>query len=265
MEKKVQTTDRIIPNAFEHEMFGTLRVAVTDDQKTLFNLADVCRALTLSTPGKVKRRLSERGMNSIHTPTLNQFGATVMQAMTYIDEANLYRCIFQSRKAEAEKFQDWVFEEVLPQIRQTGGYIPTRNKRTGERLSDEEIVRLAHEIIGRTLALKNVANECCQTATEVAMAWGINVLQLNGLLQAVGIIERRGGRWHLAQSLEGQGLAEDRHFFCYSLKGRPRSVSYLVWTPEGVQFLERRVRWLADSLPAEPRQLNLFINNFLIA
>ena len=246
-------------------MFGTLRVVVKDNQKTMFNLADVCRALDINNPRQVKSRLAKRGVITADTPTLNQFGATVMQAMTYIDEANLYRCIFQSRKAEAEKFQDWVFEEVLPQIRQTGGYIPTRNARTGERLTDEEIVRRAHVIIGRTLALKNAANERCVTATEVATALGINVLQLNGLLQAVGIIERRGGRWHLAQSLEGQGLAEDRHFFCYSLKGKPRSTSYLVWTPEGVRFLERRVRWLADSLPTEPLQLNLFINNLLTA
>ena len=44
-------------------------------------------------------------------------GKTKMVAMTFIDEPNLYRCVFQSRKAEAEKFQDWVFEEVLPTIR----------------------------------------------------------------------------------------------------------------------------------------------------
>lgn len=41
---------------------------------------------------------------------------------TYINEANLYKCIFQSRKPEAEKFQDWVYEEVLPSIRKHGVY-----------------------------------------------------------------------------------------------------------------------------------------------
>lgn len=246
-------------------MFGELRVVVMDDKKVMFNLADVCRALTLANVARTKQRLNERGVTTVNTPTLNQFGATVMLSMTYIDEANLYRCIFQSRKAEAEKFQAWVFEEVLPQIRQTGGYLPTKDLRTGRELTDEEIVCRAHEIIGRTLAMRNAPNECCQTATQVAEAWGINVMQLNGLLQAVGIIERRGGRWHLAESLAGQGLAEDRHFFCYSLKGKPRATSYLVWTPEGVRFLEKRVRWLADSLPTKPLQLNLFINNLLTA
>ena len=111
---------------FDNKMFGALRIWVDADRKTFFNLSDVCKALALSSPSKVKQRLSMRGMNSIHTPTQNQHGAVVMQQMTYIDEANLYRCIFQSRKAEAEKFQSWVFEEVLPEIRRTGGYIPTR-------------------------------------------------------------------------------------------------------------------------------------------
>lgn len=76
-------------------------------------LADVCRALTLVNPARTKQRLPERGITTVNTPTLNQFGAKVMQPMTYIDEANLYSGIFQSHKAEAEKFQDWVFEVVL--------------------------------------------------------------------------------------------------------------------------------------------------------
>ena len=53
------------------------------------------------------------------TDTLTAGG---VQSMTYINEANLYKCIFQSRKPEAEKFQDWVYEEVLPSIRKHGVY-----------------------------------------------------------------------------------------------------------------------------------------------
>ena len=96
----------ILPAEFEHQMFGQLRVVVTDDQKTMFNLADVCRALDINNPRQVKSRLAERGVIIADTPTRNQYGTTVMQQMTYIDEANLYRCIFQSRKAEAGKQKD---------------------------------------------------------------------------------------------------------------------------------------------------------------
>lgn len=35
----------------------------------------------------------------------------------------MYKCVFQSRKEEAEQFQDWVCEEVIPSIRKTGGYV----------------------------------------------------------------------------------------------------------------------------------------------
>lgn len=46
------------------------------------------------------------------------------QEMTYINEGNLYRLIARSKKKEAEKFEVWVFDEVLPQIRKTGTYRP---------------------------------------------------------------------------------------------------------------------------------------------
>ncbi|NOT67141.1 MAG: hypothetical protein HOP04_02220 [Methylophilaceae bacterium] len=45
-----------------------------------------------------------------------------MQVMSFINEPNLYRLIMKSRKPEAEKFESWVMEEVLPTIRRTGGY-----------------------------------------------------------------------------------------------------------------------------------------------
>lgn len=44
--------------------------------------------------------------------------------MSVITEPGLYRLIFRSRKDEAEKFQRWVFHEVLPEIRRTGRYAP---------------------------------------------------------------------------------------------------------------------------------------------
>ena len=41
------------------------------------------------------------GVDTIETPIKNQYGTVVAQKLSYIDEPNLYRCIFQSRKAEA--------------------------------------------------------------------------------------------------------------------------------------------------------------------
>ena len=68
--------------------------------------------------------------------------------MTYINEANLYRCIFQSKKEEAKAFQGWIFGDVLPQIRKTGGYIPVDPAVD----DDKSILSKALKIAERTLA-----------------------------------------------------------------------------------------------------------------
>lgn len=101
---------------FENERFGEVRVQVIDE-KPYFNLSDVCLILGLSTPSKVKSRLNQKGVTEIHTLTNGG-----NQLMNYIDESNLYKCIFRSNKKEAEEFTDWVTSEVLPAIRKTGMY-----------------------------------------------------------------------------------------------------------------------------------------------
>ena len=56
--------------------------------------------LRFKNPRDVKKRLDSRGVDTIDTPTTckNRHGEfTMMNTMTFIDEANLYRCIFQSR------------------------------------------------------------------------------------------------------------------------------------------------------------------------
>ncbi|MEG2247037.1 MAG: BRO family protein [Romboutsia sp.] len=50
-------------------------------------------------------------MHSIHIRKLNNAGEN------FLTESGVYKFIFKSRKEEAEKFQDWVTEEVLPAIR----------------------------------------------------------------------------------------------------------------------------------------------------
>lgn len=102
---------------FSNEKFGEVRVTMNEREEPMFCLADVCKALELKNPSDVKTRLSSKGVAI--TDTLTAGG---VQSMTYINEANLYKCIFQSRKPEAEKFQDWVYEEVLPTIRKHGVY-----------------------------------------------------------------------------------------------------------------------------------------------
>ncbi len=79
---------------------------------------------------------------------------------------------------------------MLPQIRMTGGYIPTKDA-NGKVLSEEEIVERAHEIVSRTLQLLNSKSEYCLTATQVAASWGMDVLSFNNLLAGMGIQQRK--------------------------------------------------------------------------
>lgn len=101
---------------FSNSEFGEIRTALVNDEP-MFCLADVCKALELTQPSKVKERLNSKGVNII--PTLTKGGE---QKLLYINESNLYKAIFQSRKESAERFTDWVTSEVLPSIRKTGNY-----------------------------------------------------------------------------------------------------------------------------------------------
>ena len=107
-------------NIFNHQQFGEIRTAGTAESP-MFCLADICRVLDLRTQD-VKKRLDDRGVDLIHTPTKNQHGATVDTYMLFINEKNLYKVIMRSDKPQADSFQDWVCGDVLPSIRKHGAY-----------------------------------------------------------------------------------------------------------------------------------------------
>ena len=102
---------------FENATFGQIR-AMEKDGEPWFCLADVCKALEIGNPSDAKKRLGPKGVDIIDTLTRGG-----KQAVTFIDEANLYKTIFQSRKPEAERFTDWVAHEVIPSIRRHGAYM----------------------------------------------------------------------------------------------------------------------------------------------
>lgn len=115
-----------------------------------FNLKDVCEVLDIKNHKDVVSRLNPKGVDT--TDTLTNGGT---QKMTYINESNLYKTIFQSRKEEAEQFTEWVTSEVLPAIRKNGAYLTdekaydiTHNPQSladlllqaGEQLKQKEII-----------------------------------------------------------------------------------------------------------------------------
>lgn len=101
---------------FQNPEFGELRTAERNGE-TWFCLADICRPLGLMTKDVRERLKEDRVVTIPHTDRMGR-----PKNMVFVNEGNLYRAIFQSRKPEAERFTDWVTEEVLPSIRKTGGY-----------------------------------------------------------------------------------------------------------------------------------------------
>nr|DAQ55884.1 MAG TPA: hypothetical protein [Caudoviricetes sp.] len=112
---------------FNYKNLGTVRTRLDEHGNPWFCLSDVCSILGLSTVAKVKERLSDPYVNSIHTWVQTGFNADGTPAMrqtemTFINESNLYRVVLGSRKAEAKLFSDWICNEVIPSIRRTGQY-----------------------------------------------------------------------------------------------------------------------------------------------
>lgn len=103
---------------FKNNEFGEVRTKVINNEP-YFSLNDVCRILEIKNTSDAKSRLNKDGVGT--TEVIDSMGRT--QLANFINEPNLYKLVFQSRKAEAERFADWVTSEVLPSIRKHGAYM----------------------------------------------------------------------------------------------------------------------------------------------
>ena len=88
---------------FKNERIGEIRTILDERNEPWFCLADVCKILGLGNPSQVKTTLKSRGVisNEVSTSIISQgvdTGKTKFVLMNFIDEPNLYKCIFQSRK-----------------------------------------------------------------------------------------------------------------------------------------------------------------------
>ncbi len=126
---------------FEHPKFGNIRT-VTEDGRTLFCGKDVAAALGYKRPndaisthcrGTAKRRITD------------SMGRE--QEMLFIPEGDIYRLAAKSELPGAEEFESWIFDEVLPSIRRTGGYIAGADSMT-----PDELMARALQVAQKTLA-----------------------------------------------------------------------------------------------------------------
>lgn len=106
--------------------FGTVRT-ITESDKTWFCATDVTRILGYTNGRDAVARHCRKDGVAKHdgvSATTNQYGVTSQQdvQLTFIDEGNLYRLIAHSKLPAAQRFESWVFDEVLPDIRKHGMY-----------------------------------------------------------------------------------------------------------------------------------------------
>ncbi|PRT06962.1 phage antirepressor Ant [Bacillus wiedmannii] len=104
---------------FNHGIFGELEILIKDG-KEHFPATDSARVLGYSDPHKaIKQHTKESGW--VFYPVIDLLGRK--QEKKFISEGNLYRLITRSKLPQAEQFEKWVFEEVLPTIRKHGAYM----------------------------------------------------------------------------------------------------------------------------------------------
>lgn len=127
---------------FKNPEFGSVRIVV-DGEKYFFCGMDVARALGYKdTVNALKAHCKEDGVAFYHlTDSLGR-----EQKAKFISEGNLYRLIVHSKLPSTERFERWVFDEVLPTIRQYGAYL-TREKLWEVATSPEALLKLCSDLL----------------------------------------------------------------------------------------------------------------------
>ena len=220
---------------FTSEVFGEIRTCQVNNQ-IMFVGKDVATALGYTDPQKALKMHVDND-----DKLTRQIVVSGQGRRTYIiNESGLYSLILSSKLPQAKAFKRWVTAEVLPQIRKTGGYIPTKDSE-GRQLSVDEILERADAIVGNSIHMLNEPAEDTLTATQVAKTFNMTTLDFNAVLRDMGIQYRRGGRWNLSDDLQGRGYTTERTYVSYTLKGEKRIKTYMTWTMAGLHYLNAKL------------------------
>lgn len=253
---------------FNSPMFGELRVTRNEKSELLFCLKDVCNSLGLQVGATAKRLggdINSTNVSSITVLDANNHG----QQMYFVTEPDLYRCIFQSRKPTARKFQDWVFNEVLPSLRTTGAYVVAKEEdseediiargliaakaalaRREERIKElecensqsKQVIEVQSERIAKDAPKVEYYNqtpnsEDCMTSSQVALDLGITAQELHNKLCQANIIYKQSGQWNLHKPYKGWKLHDTNTYTFPSSNGGTHTKVYTVWTQRGRRFI----------------------------
>ena len=254
--------------SFTNTEFGELEILQEGD-KFWFPATKCAQILGYSNPYKaILDHCKKYGLTKREGVFLkrNKDGSTMEQvnSANYISEGNLYRLICRSKLESAERFEYWVFEDVLPSIRKHGAYISPevleelqknteKNAELLATLATEQRNRLRLEDENRRLSEAErtlratveitqpkatyydliLENPDAVPVTLIAKDYGYSAVKFNALLHEYGIQFAVGGTWELYQEYADCGYTHNNVH--YTKTGRNKV--HMCWTQKGRLFL----------------------------
>ena len=242
---------------FEHPEFGRIRT-LDIDEKIWFCASDIASALGYANPrDAVARHCKPMGVAIYDTPT-----RSAVQKIKYINEGNVYRLIAGSKLPAAEKFESWIFDELVPETLKDGGYLLKKNgetdnellaravllaqKRLKERDSRISVLEKENSLVFLKLKLqapkvtyydKVLQSQSTYTTTQIAKELGMTAGMLNKRLRWAGIQFRQSGQWLLKAPYQNQGYTVTRTHVWESRTGETGTAMLTVWTEKGRLFI----------------------------
>jgi len=179
-----------------------------------FVAADVCNVLDIKNPTQAVNRLKENQRSMFNIGRQGEANC--------VNESGLYKLIFKSRKKEAEVFQDWVTEDVLPTIRETGSYniekqasytIEDPIKRAEKWIEEQKEKLMLEQRVAEyepkvTYYDKILQSNGTVTVSQIAKDYGISAQKLNKILHKEGVQYKVGGQWLLYSKHSGAGYTK---------------------------------------------------------
>lgn len=230
---------------FQNSQFGDLEI-LTVDGKEWFPAVRVAEILGYTNPHKaVRDHTKEKGVTI--RSVLSKGGK---QNKKFIDEGNLYRLITRSKLPQADEFEEWVFEEVLPSIRKHGIYA-TDNVIEQTLRDPDYIINVLTEYkkekdnnlilkqqIGELKPKADYVDEILKspgtmTITQIAADYGLSAQKLNKLLHQARLQRRVGKQWVLYTEHMNKGYTKSHTIEIVRSDGRPDTQPQTRWTQKG--------------------------------
>ena len=242
---------------FTNEDFGKIRI-IEVEGKPLFCGSDIAKALGYAIPSKAVNTHC-KGVSKMEVPTN---GGT--QTMLFITEGDMYRLIAHSQLPAAEKFESWVFDEVLPSIRKHGMYAtdelldnPDLLIAAATKLKEERAARLKAEEEKGRLQLESkqkdqiigelkpkadytdviLKSKSLVTTTQIAKDYGMSGRDFNKKLHELKVQYKQNEQWLLYSKYHDKGYTHSETIAITRSNGIKDTKMNTKWTQKGRLFL----------------------------